>query len=109
MAGPRVTLAEVEAEIVQEYCFTAEDGLVGALASTALANIKTHPAALASLTICVLILQNGTKLVGVNYGAIDPVQHDAERGRAEARKEAVNKVWELLGFRLRDRLAQEAS
>ncbi|WP_289242047.1 Gp49 family protein [Delftia sp.] len=47
-------------------------------------------------------------MVGINYGAIDPAQHDAARGRSEARAQAVEKVWELLGFRLRDKLAAGA-
>jgi hypothetical protein len=58
------------------------------------------------VTFAVLTLRNGTKVVGINYGAIDPAQHSAERGRTEARKDAVSKVYELLGFRLRDELAR---
>ncbi len=105
--GPRVTLADIEAEIAREHYFTAEQG-------------SKHPDAVAepydfgdvwkssnlgALTFCVLVLKNGTKVVGINYGAIDPHQHDADLGRKEARADAVEKIWELLGFRLRDKLA----
>lgn len=111
--GPRVTPAALQAEIVSEFYFTAFDGVVGAAA-----NVKTSsPFAMVEydekaepglhlLTFCVLVLRNGAKVVGINYGAIDPAQHSAERGRQEARAQAVDKVYELLGFRLRDELAR---
>ncbi|HCE6987339.1 TPA: hypothetical protein NHP85_001512 [Pseudomonas aeruginosa] len=101
--GPRVTPADVEAEIVSQFFFTAADGVLGE------SQIGTAPAAwvgLERVTFAVLTLRNGTKVVGINYGAIDPAQHSSERGRDEARKDAVNKVYELLGFRLRDELAR---
>ena len=63
------------------------------------------PENLGLLTFCVLVLKNGFKVVGINYGDIDPAQHDVARGRQEARAQAVEKVWELLNFRLRDKLA----
>lgn len=103
--GPRVTPADIEAEIVSEHYFTAEDGVFGALHTT-IDDVKSRPATLGLLTFCVLMLRNGTKVVGINYGAIDPAQHCAEMGRKEARAQAVEKVWELLGFRLRDELAR---
>lgn len=101
--GPRVTPADIDAEVAAEFYFTAADGVLGQ------SEMGTRPAAWTNLdqvTICVLVLRNGTKVVGVNYGAIDRVQHSAGIGRAEARKVALEKVWELLGFRLRDELAR---
>lgn len=99
----KVTPADVAAAIRSEFYFTAADGVLGE------SEMGTRPAgraeSLSQLTFCVLVLDNGAKVVGINYGAIDPAGHSAEMGRAEARKEAENKVWELLGFRLRDRLA----
>ena len=56
------------------------------------------------LTFCVLQLRNGTRIVGTNYGAIDPAQHSAERGRAYARAQAVEQIWPLLGYELRSYL-----
>lgn len=102
--GPRVTLADIEAEIVGEHYFTAAQG-AGHPEALNPRDFGDVPAELALLTICVLRLRNGTKLVGINYGAIDPDQHDADLGRKEARADAVEKLWELLGFRLRDKLA----
>ncbi|BDE70943.1 Gp49 family protein [Delftia lacustris] len=105
--GPRVTLADIEAEIVGEHYFTAAQG-AGHPEALNPRDFGDVPAELALLTICVLRLRNGTKLVGINYGAIDPDQHDADLGRKEARADAVEKIWELLGFRLRDKLAAGA-
>ena len=101
--GPRVTPADVEAEIAAEFYFTAADGVLGQ------SEMGTRPAAWTNLdqvTICTLVLRNGAKVLGVNYGAIDRTQHDAGKGREAARAEAVEKIWELLGFRLRDELAR---
>lgn len=57
-----------------------------------------------TLTICTLTLKNGAKVVGLNYGAIDPGRQDFERGKDIARKAAIEKVWELEGYLLRQRL-----
>lgn len=105
--SPRVTLADIESEIVGEHYFTAAQG-AGHPEALNPRDFGDVPAGLALLTICVLRLRNGTKLVGINYGTIDPAQHSAERGREEARAQAVEKIWELLGFRLHDRLAASA-
>lgn len=113
--SPRVTLAELESEIVSEHSFTAAHGRSGALKAGAYVGRErpvsgdTDLAALNQVTICVLVLRNGAKVVGVNYGSIDPAQHDADRGLAEARKSALDQIWQLLGFRLRDRLIAEAA
>jgi|GEM_PF-1842066 len=101
--GPRVTPADVEAEIVSEHYLNAGDAVL--FTNDGFKLEKDQEQALSSITICVLILKNGTKLAGINYGAIDPKQHSAEIGRQEARAQAVERVWELLGFRLRDKLA----
>lgn len=110
-AAPRITPAEVEAQIVAEYYFTAAHGVAGALNKGEL--FARNPAgsndpALQMLTFCVLQLRNGTRLVGTNYGAIDPAQHSAERGREEARAQAVEQIWPLLGYELRSKLAANA-
>ncbi len=55
-------------------------------------------------TICELVLKNGAKVIGINYGAIDPTRHSAERGKEEAKKQALEKVWELEGYLLRQKL-----
>ena len=56
------------------------------------------------LTFCVLVLSNGFTVTGESACA-SPENFDAEVGRKIARQNAVNKVWPLLGFRLRDQLS----
>lgn len=60
------------------------------------------------LTICILTLKNGAKQVGVNYGAIDPDRQNWEYGQQEARKQALEKVWEAEGYLLRQRILQRS-
>src|SRR5690606_18277251 len=60
--APRVTLAEIEAEIVSEYYFTAAEGVFGAdyLASNPpFVPSADTPPTLNLLTFCVLVLRNG--------------------------------------------------
>lgn len=103
LTAPRITPADIEANIVGEQYFTAEDG---ADYSSMVDFCSGSSKGLGLLTFCVLVLRNGTKIVGVNYGAIDPARHDPEMGRTEARKAAIEQVWPLMGYALRSRLAE---
>lgn len=60
-------------------------------------------------TICVLKLLNGTTVVGVNYGAVDEARHSSALGQCEARKQAIDKVFELEGYLLRQRLFEQSN
>ena len=100
--APRVTPADIEAEIVSAFYFTASDGVRGE------SEMGTRPAEWANLdqvTFCVLILANGTKIIGVNEGPVSRENFDPEIGRRYARNKAIDQIWPLLGFRLRDKLA----
>ena len=57
-----------------------------------------------TVTVCCLTLKNGAKVLGHNYGAIDAARQDWAVGRFEARAMAIEKVWELEGYALRERL-----
>lgn len=108
LTAPCVTPADIEANIASTFYFTAAQGAEKAARDNGsyAAGSPAEGLALDLLTFCVLVLKNGAKVVGINYGAIDPAQHSAERGRTEARNQAVDKVYELLGFRLRDELSR---
>ncbi len=56
------------------------------------------------LTICCLTLKNGFNVTGESACA-SPQNFNAEIGQTIARKNAREKIWPLLGFRLRDQLA----
>lgn len=100
LTAPRVTPADVEAEIASAHYFTAADGVYGAGNGVA----KERPASLALLTFCVLVLRNGFTVTGESACA-SPENFDPEIGRRIARQNAIAKIWPLLDFRLRDQIA----
>lgn len=104
LAARRITPAHIEASIASEHYFTAADGYKGCHVTSKGILATDPPAELSLLTFCVLVLHNGTKIVGINYGAIDPAQHSVQRGREEARKHAIEQIWPLLGYELRSYL-----
>lgn len=98
LTAPRITPADIEAEIASEDYFTAAEGVC----------FETHgdPTAqgsLSLLTFCVLVLKNGFTVTGESACA-SPENFNRELGQKIARQNAVAKIWPLLGFRLRDRL-----
>lgn len=99
--APRVTPADIEAEIVSEHYHSP--GEFGEQAWTG----DPH-GALDTLTFCVLVLRNGFTVTGESACA-SPENFNADIGRRIARENAINKVWPLLGFRLRDRLAERGA
>lgn len=97
--APRITPVDVEANIASEHYFTALDGvLTGAPIDNATAD------SLRCLTFCVLVLRNGFTVTGESACA-SPENFNAEIGRKIARQNAINKVWSLMGYELRCRLA----
>lgn len=102
LTAPRVTQADIEAEITGEHYFTALDGvLTGAPVDSASAG------PLSRLTFCVLVLKNGFTVTGES-ACVSPENFDAAVGRKIARLNAVNKLWPLLGFRLAYAVAEAA-
>lgn len=99
-SGPRVTPADIEAEIASEWYINGGTGVVPDGFQPPVP--AEHPLRL--LTFCVLVLRNGFTVTGESACA-SPENFNAEIGRRIARENAVNKVWPLLGFRLRDKLA----
>lgn len=103
-AAPRLSMDFIESRIASEHYFTAEDG-VGRASKGQTSDFGKNPAGLSQLTFCVLVLRNGTKVVGINHGSIDPNQHSAEQGRTSARAAAVEQIWQLEGYLLRQLVA----
>ncbi len=100
----RVTPADIEAEIASEHYFTAADGYRGRFATSKGLLAEPPPQNLSRLTFCVLVLRNGFTVTGESACA-SPENFDAEIGRKIARQNAIEKVWPLMGFRLRDQLS----
>lgn len=104
LTGPRVTPADIEAEIASEHYFTAEQGVTGELLDREGEVAHDAPECLRLLTFCVLVTRNGFTVTGESACA-SPENFDADLGRKIARQNAVAKLGPLLGFRLRDRIA----
>lgn len=106
LTAPRVTPADIEAEINGEYYFTAADGVQQNFhQQDELTRLTGAHDALRLLTFCVLHLRNGFTVTGESACA-SPENFDPEIGRKIARQNAVQKIWPLLGFRLRDQLSK---
>ena len=103
LTAPRVTPADIEDEIVAVSYFTAADGERGAR-NAQYADDPVSPPCLELLTFCVLVLRNGFTVTGESACA-SPENFNQDIGRKIARANATAKIWPLLGFRLRDKLA----
>lgn len=101
--APRVTPADIEANIASEHYFTAADAYVGSSVYEKDVARSQCPPALGLLTLCVLVLRNGFTVVGESACA-SPDNFNAEIGRRIARENAIAKVWTLMGYALKDRL-----
>lgn len=101
--APRVTPADLQANIVSEHYFTAADG-VGRANNGATSCFGKNPESLSSLTFCVLVLRNGFTVTGESACA-SPENFDAEIGRKIARQNAESKCWPLMGYALKEKLA----
>ena len=102
LTAPRVTPDYIADAIVGTYWFTAAQGAYNA-GYRLEPDAKSHPLQL--LTFCVLQLRNGFTVTGESACA-SPENFNADIGRRIARDNAIAKVWPLLGYALRERLAQ---
>ena len=112
--APRVTPADIEANIDSEHYFTASEGRSGALANETYVGREKLTLGdgdllpLQLLTFCVLVLRNGFTVIGESACA-SPENFDAEIGRKNARENAVQRIWPLMGYELRSKLAAGAA
>lgn len=98
LTAPRITPADIEANIASEWFFTAAEG-------AKIAGTDPHPLDL--LTFCVLVLKNGFTVTGESACA-SPENFDPEIGRRIARENAIEKLWPLMGYELKSRLHERA-
>ena len=97
LTAPRVTPQRIEEVITGEYFFTAANALKGTPGESV--------ESLRLLTFCVLTLKNGFTVTGESACA-SPENFNAELGRKIARQNAVQKIWPLEGYVLREHLYQ---
>lgn len=114
LTAPRITPEDIEANIASEHYFRGGEGLYGATVAETLERLGDkvqlhaiaipHVPELYLLTFCVLVLRNGFTVTGESACA-SPENFDAELGRKIARQNAVNKVWPLMGYALKEKLS----
>lgn len=110
LTAPRITTADIEANIVSTHYFTAAQGDAKAKEDAVFAQggvtdgyASAPPAPLELLTFCVLVLKNGFTVTGESAVA-SPENFDAAIGRKVARANAVSKIWPLMGYALKQAL-----
>ena len=131
--APRITPADLQANIAQEVYFTAADAVRFAYLTSdpedaearsrknsicdslptrtysgACLDIDANtevPESTKLLTFCVLILRNGFTVTGESACA-SPANFNAEIGRKVARANAVEKMWPLMGYALKQKLSE---
>jgi len=102
LTAPRVTPDDVESNIVSEHYFTAANGIDGANFPRNV-NVNGLPTSMEMLTFCVLVLKNGFTVTGES-ACVSPENFDAEIGKKIARQNAVQKIWPLMGYALKEKL-----
>jgi len=95
LTAARVTPAQIESVIAEEHYFNPILPATGPLPA------PDHPLRL--LTICVLVLKNGFTVVGKSACA-SAANFDVDVGEKVARQDAVNQIWALEGYLLKQRL-----
>lgn len=109
LTAPRITPDDIEANIASEHYFTAADGALYHYSVNVpeINYLEGLPSELYRLTFCVLVLRNGFTVTGESACA-SPENFDAETGRKIARQNAIQKVWPLMGYALKQRLSETA-
>ena len=123
LTAPRVTPQDIENNIVSEHYFTAANGVTESAADAepcvdgyedvtrsfikSDSNLIEVSKSLSLLTFCVIVLRNGFTVTGESACA-SPENFDAELGRKIARANAVNKIWPLMGYALKQRLHESS-
>jgi hypothetical protein len=99
LTAPRVTLEQIEGAIAEEYYFTAASGVRWE------GSIVVEGSPLTLLTFCVLVLKNGFTVTGESACA-SPENFNRGIGQKIARQKAVDRIWALEGYLLRQKLSE---
>jgi len=104
LTAPRVTPQRIEEVISAEYYFTAQDGVRGNAIRERKGYSESESNPLNLLTFCVLVLRNGFTVTGES-ACVSPENFDAELRKKIARQNAVDKIWALEGYLLKEKLS----
>ena len=104
--APRITPDHIQSKIVAKHFFRALDGAASQMPHHAkFSNQEVN--SLSLLTFCVLVLENGFTVTGESACA-SPENFNEEIGRIIAYKNAIDKVWLLEGYLLKQNLHEQA-
>lgn len=100
--APRLNPDFINSKIESEWYFNAGESVVpnGDMPPVP----ADHP--LRVLTICVLVLKNGFTVQGYS-SCVSPENFDKEIGQKVAKQNAINEIWKLEGYLLKERLYQQ--
>ena len=107
LTAPRITPADIEANIKSVHFFVASDAIQQQNAVHECDDSGWLLGSTQLQTFCVIQLRNGFAVTGESACA-SPENFDAEIGRNIARQNAVQKIWPLLGFSLKQKLHEAA-
>lgn len=109
--APRVSLADIEANIAWEGSVDAAFAFVDAvrriedadaMAAAAAAFDEVQPT-LSTLTLYAVVLKNGFTVIGKSAPA-SPENFDEALGAKLAKEDAIRQIWPLMGYALREKL-----
>lgn len=105
----KIEVDDIEREIAYEYYATGDlfFRLITPIVGPAAFEADRPLESLRLTTICILVLRNGFKVVG-DSACVSPVNFDAEKGRKIAREKAIQQLWPILGYSLREKLHEAA-
>ena len=106
LTAPRITPDRIKEVIEDVQYFTAGDGAYGYQTRDETVDTATYPEALNLLTFCVITLKNGFTVTGESSCA-SPENYNQEIGQKIAYDNAVNKIWPVEGYLLKEQLHRE--
>lgn len=106
LTAPRVTPADIESAIVEVHYLNAHNSVVAEQDRSGKSELNGPHPSLSLLTLCLLVTRNGYVVVGKSACA-SPENYNRELGEKIALDDAKRQLWSLLGYALRDRLANE--
>lgn len=103
--APRLTPDHIDNLILSKHFINAGEA-VGVIYSETLPQAYLKSDALDTLTFCILVLKNGFTVTGESACA-SPENFNKEIGEKISYENARNKIWQLEGYLLKEKLFQE--
>ena len=95
----KVTIEQIEARIEQKYFFNLGKAITAECPDAPIEHVEKT----SLTTVCVLILNNGFVIQGKS-ACVDPRNYDEMTGQLYAYEDAVDKLWELEGYLLKNKI-----